>query len=107
MENKLSKQLIELGYKKHISDSYKMFHSTNVLYQKRVDDDKGIRYYINSWYYPDGHSHEEGIQIDVQLYGVENKVIMNVTMFEQDPRNAEMYLQYMWETLKLGYYELY
>lgn len=98
-------ELTSLGYKEYISDWYHKFQCTDTLYQKKVKDDKGIRYFIDIWYYPEVMEHIS-IQIECQLYNQENTAAMDITLFEQDPKKAEEYLQYMWETLKLGYYEI-
>lgn len=49
--SEVTKQLEESGYKKHVADFYKTLMHTDTLYQKRITDQSGVRYFINAWYY--------------------------------------------------------
>lgn len=104
-------QLISKGYKKYVSKSNAVFKSTDTLFQKKVVDDKGIRYFIDCWWYKEqtinGHTIPEGWQFEVQFSGDDVSKTMNVMLFEKDVDNAEQMIDHMWTVLNLGYYEEY
>lgn len=108
----LQEDLLSRGYKKHVSESNKIFKMTDTLFQKRISDEKGKKYFINLWYYAEGRhgqtSLPESIQADVQFEtdGVTDEN-MNVVLFTQDVDKIEEVFENMWVTLNLGYYELW
>lgn len=108
----LQETLISKGYKKHVSEHYKTFHATDTLFQKRISDDKGKKYFINIWYYLAGRYGNtdllESIQAEVQFEndGVTEET-MNVQLFTKDVEKIEQVFENMWKCLALGYYELW
>lgn len=108
----LQEYLILRGYEKYVAESYKTFHMSDTLFQKRITDDKGKKYYINLWYYAEGrYGHTdlpESIQAEVQFEtdGVTHEN-MSVTLFTKDVDKIEEVFENMWVTLNLGYYELW
>lgn len=108
----LQEDLLSRGYKKHVSESNKIFKMTDTLFQKRISDEKGKKYFINLWYYAEGRhgqtSLPESIQAEVQFEtdGVTHEN-MNVTLFTRDIDKIEEVFENMWVTLNLGYYELW
>lgn len=109
MENQntpLQQELLSRGYKKYTSESYR----TGTLFQKRVEDELGILYFIYAWYYPstvfnNGHEMWETIEVTVQYRDQKGDPIMNVTLFEKDIDKAEVLLAEIWCNMSLGYYE--
>lgn len=103
------KKLIQNGYKKYVSSGYNFLKNTDTLFQKKVVDDTGIRYFIDCWWYPEqkinSHFIEKSWQFEVQFYDNENNVTMNVMLFEKDVAEAEKQFDNIWKSLKLGYYE--
>lgn len=111
-ETNMQEILISKGYKKHVSEHYKVFHTTDTLFQKRISDDKGKKYFIDVWYYPAGrYGHTdlpESIQAEVQFEkdGITDEN-MNVELFTKDIDKIEEVFENMWKYLALGYYELW
>lgn len=113
MENQntpLQQELLSKGFKKHTSESYRTFKCTDTLFQKRVEDELGILYFIDAWYYPstvfnNGHEMGETIEVTVQYRDQKGDPIMNVTLFEKDIDKAEVLLAQIWCNMSLGYYE--
>lgn len=102
-------QLIRKGYKKYVSQSNTVFKMTDTLFQKKVVDDKGVRYFINCWWYKEdcvnGHTIPESWQFEVQYSANDASRTMNVTLFEKDIDKAEQMFDDMWTKLNLGYHE--
>lgn len=105
----IEKELVALGYKKHVSSSYNTFKSTDTLYQKLIADDVGKLYYINAWWYPSATYGstvlKDAVQFEVQFNGQDGNAVMDVMLFEKDPCKAESYFANMFTLLSLGYYE--
>lgn len=103
--------LIEKGYKKYVSQSNSVFKMTDTLFQKKVVDDKGVRYFIDCWWYKEetinGYTIPESWQFEVQFHGNEASQTMNVMLFEKDVDKAEQMFNDVWTKLNLGYYEEY
>ncbi|MBG23717.1 MAG: hypothetical protein CMF22_10375 [Idiomarinaceae bacterium] len=108
----LQKELIDRGYKKHVSDMYRVLEMTDTLYQKCIRDHLGNKkYYINVWYYPADRSTgldlPEGIEIRAQLHDQDDEHYMNVNPMTRDIDQAEETIEEVWEKLDMGYYERY
>lgn len=109
MENQntpLQQELLSRGYKKYTSESYR----TDTLFQKRVEDELGILYFIDVWYYPrtvfhNGNETEDTIEVTVQYRDQNGYPIMDVNLFEKDIDKAEVLLAQIWCDMSLGYYE--
>lgn len=108
----LHEQLISRGYSKHVAGHYTTFKHTDILYQKRISDSKGKKYFINIWYYPAnryGYTDlPESIQAEVQFNGdgVTDEYV-DVTLFTKDIDKIEEVFENMWVKLGLGYCELW
>lgn len=108
--SKYEKQLLDRGYRKHVSDTYNLLHMTDTLYQKRVSDDKEIRYYINVWWYPErplggmGHGLPESIQPEVQMLTKEGDHV-NIEYLSDDIEKAEDFFDDVWIQLRMDYKE--
>lgn len=107
---KLEQKLIDLGYKKHVSESNRIFKSTDTLFQKKVTDDKGIRYFIDVWYYPPqriaGRILDEGIEPEAQM-SFEDDTKMNVSFLTYDIGLFEVRFSDVWELMNCIHYELW
>lgn len=104
----LTEQLIEAGYKKHVAEFYKVFHSTDTLYQKRIDDERGKRYFINAWHYPkDEVIPFEALQFEVQFDGAMEDDVINVEISTNNYVLAEKEFDRIWKLMNYGYYELW
>lgn len=108
----LEQDLTLHGYTKHVSNSYRNFHDTDTLYQKRVDDVIGKKYFINIWYYSAqryGHADlPELIQAEVQFTGDSvTEEHLDVKLFIKDLDKIEEVFENIWVKLGLGYYELW
>jgi hypothetical protein len=108
----LQQKLESLGYTKSVQESYKIFHSTDTLFQKRIRDKKGTRYFINIWWYPTtvvkGHALNEGIQYSVQIHTEDdshNRVVNIEFGSDYSVVEAENLCDELWETLGGKYYE--
>jgi hypothetical protein len=110
MTTPLQKQLITEGYKLCESRENFLGKSTNVLYQKRIRDDNGTRYFIDAYYYPSQKYTTvvcpESFQVDAQLSWAGGDVF-NITLLDGDIKTCENRLKVMWEGLNLDYYETY
>jgi hypothetical protein len=108
----LEQELTLRGYTKHVADHYRVLNNTDTLYQKRISDSKGKKYFINIWYYPAqryGHTDlPESIQAEVQFTGdgVTDEHL-DVKLFTKDLDKIEEVFENMWVKLGLGYYELW
>lgn len=107
----LQQDLLNKGYRKHVSKHHLTFKMTDTLYQKRITDDKGTKYFVDAWYYPaiqySSVFVDESVQIECQFSGKrEGETFANVILFEKDIDQAEKTLENMWDKLELGYYEL-
>jgi len=113
MTTPLQQDLISRGYKKHVSEINKTFKMTDTLFQKRISDERGKKYYIDIWYYAAGRhgqtSLPESIQAECQFHngdGITDEP-MNVQLFIKDVDKIEEVFENMWVKLGLGYYELW
>lgn len=111
MDTALQEDLISRGYKKHVSEIHKTFKMTDTLFQKRISDDKGKKYFIDIWYYVGSPSHNfpESIQAEVQFHDGDGitEESMNVQLFIRDITKIEEVFENMWGKLGLNYYELW
>ena len=113
MTTPLQEDLISRGYKKYISEGNKIFKMTDTLFQKRISDEKGKKYYIDLWYYPAGRhgqiSLPESIQAEVQFHDGDGTTEenINVQLFIKDIDKIEEVFENMWQKLGLNYYELW
>lgn len=113
MENQntpLQQKLLSRGFKKYISEGYRNFKYTDTLFQKRVEDEFGILYFTDVWYYPptvfdNGSEIGESIEVNVRYRDQNGVPVMNVTLFEKGIDEAEDLLAKIWCNMTLGYYE--
>jgi len=122
---RLQQLLLDKGYRYHKSEGYKTLKSTEHLYQKRIRDEKGTRYFIDVWYYPvqciNGHRLAEGIQLDCHLHDNQEEFLMEVRpnipytwiqetgdkIYPEDCLDkAEGVLDGLWKFTGEGYYEM-
>lgn len=100
-----TKQLEDSGYKKYVADFYKTLMHTDTLYQKRITDQSGVRYFINAWYY-DTDILKDSIQFDVQFtINEEESIHTNVTLVTNDIKFAEVEFDKLWNRMNYEYYE--
>lgn len=106
--SKIIQKFLDSGYQKDVQDFYNAIERTNTLLQKRVEDTKGIRYFINAWYYPaqviNGHSIKEHISFKVQFKDKNGTPTADIGLFTQDIEEAESVFNDMWRKMKYGYY---
>lgn len=116
LENNITEAiLLSAGYKKYVSESTRTFKSTNTMYQKKVKDDVGVKYFINVYEYKfidRDNKKYLSYQSEVQFNGElpEDSLVTNtieVILFERNLTKVEATFENMWETLKLGYEEHY
>ena len=107
----IQQELNKKGYKKYVSESNRVFKMTDTLFQKKVVDDKGIRYFIDCWWYEqqciNGTVIPESWQFETQFHGDKIDQVIDVMLFEKDIDKAEQMFNDMWVKLGLGYYEEY
>jgi len=101
----IEKSLLEAGYKKHVSSTYEAFKCTDTLYQKRITDSNGTKYFVNAWYYAAQPYANEGVQFEVQFYNRNDEVEMDVSLFTNDVNVAESKFDLIWLNMNLGYAE--
>ena len=110
--NKYHKTLLEKGYRKHVHESYKLLHMTDTLYQKKITDSTGVRYFINIWWYPErtvgdmGHVMCESVQPEVQMT-TRDGTHVSIEYLSCDTEKAEDYFDDVWVELGMDYYERY
>lgn len=93
------------GYTKHVAEFYRTLMRTDTLYQKRITDKYGTRYFINAWYY-DNEVLKDSLQFDVQFTIDEDEQNhINVTLVTNDIRFAEAEFDKMWDRMIYEYYE--
>jgi hypothetical protein len=105
-----TQQLIDAGYRKYTGQTEKQF--SNVMYQKRVDDELGKKYFINvsEW---DNHeyrlrysdmldfSYEAGAQLTDDL-----GTVFNVELLCPDNiKSVEAFFEGLWVSKRCEYYE--
>ena len=111
-----SQQLIEAGYNRSISHGSKQF--TNVLYQKRFDDEHGKRYFINVWEwdnrdffkkrgYKSALDNDFSYQAESQFtYGY--GTVFNIELLANDSiKQIEAFFAETWDRLGCAYYETF
>lgn len=97
------KILLDNGYKKFESEHNKVLRGSSILFQKKVEDSIGIRYFINCWiYFRDGR---DVPFFESQMYNEKDVVEMDVSFFTEDYQEVESKLDNIWHKLELGYYE--
>lgn len=111
--SKYEKQLLNKGYRKSVQESYKLLHQSDTLYQKRVSDYNGVRYYINVWWYPErptggmGHgSIPESIQPEVQMLTPDGNRV-DIAYLSDDIEKAETFFDDTWVELGMEYDDEY
>ena len=104
----LKEELVNNGYRKHRHESYRVLKNTDLLYQKRVSDNKGILYFINCWVYErDGSIFKEDIpQFEVQ-YTLKDDETCNVCPFYKDIAKAESFFMKLWEKMDFDYDKIF
>lgn len=102
-------ELLTRGYRYHVDNTN--LHHTNHLYQLKVNDDDGTRYYINAYYYAETSTSvmtiPETVQFECVLYNNDSEPVINASLYTQIPVEAEAYYDVMWRGLGLGYESLY
>lgn len=102
-------QLEARGYRKSVRSSYKLWRSTDTLFQRRFEDDNGVQYFLNAWVYPEGrYGNTEiprGVSYQAQLYNDETFVDIDVTC--DTVEEAEDMIGKIWFELGYDYYELF
>jgi len=103
--SEVTKRLEESGYKKHVADFYKELMGTDTLYQKRITDEYGTRYFINAWYF-DNAIVKDSIQFDVQFtIDEDTQDHINVTLVTNDIKFTEAEFDKLWNRMNYEYYE--
>lgn len=96
------------GYKRH-KDYLKHAYC---LYQKRIEDEKGIKYFINYYLY---HDEKENITFEVDLQFELEDCVMNIDLFNFEIEKfiypvaeaIESKVEDIWQKLGAKYYEEY
>ena len=92
------KILKENGYKKYQD----LLYTSDCLYQKRITDEKGIKYFINFYKY--GQEYEVRMDIEKDIYSLELTLYAfnsQTTSLEKVEKDIES----MWKDLDCDYYE--
>lgn len=102
----ISEQLLESGYKKHVSEHYRLLKMTDTLYQKRVDDSYGVKYYVNAWYYPERMMPNtaicpEGVMFETQYRDGDDYITVELSTSDIDKAEEEFYK--IWQLMGYGY----
>lgn len=104
MTTPLQQTLLDSGYTKHVSNSYKTFHSTDTLFQKCIRDNNGKKYFINMWWYDfsfmENYPVKESIQTEVQ-FTLKDGERVDITSFYKDIDKIELQMEEFW--VKMGF----
>jgi len=100
--SELTDELLAKGYKKHVSETYNILKSTSILYQKRITDGHGTRYFINAWYY-DSDLVKDTVQFDVQ-FTMDDDQVVDVCLPTNDIDFAEAEFDRIWTGMLYNYY---
>lgn len=104
----IEKILENSGYKRYDD----VFRSAYCLYQKRIEDAKGIKYFINYYLYRD---EKDNITFEVDLQFELDDCVMNITLFNFKIEELiypvveaiEAKVEDIWQKLGVKYYEEY
>lgn len=101
-------KLLQHGYTKSVCRTYKAIMSTDTLYQKRVRDDEGTKYFINAWYYPPlqlpgRDTIKATVKFESQMECEGNTV--DVSPIGVDVENAERLFEKLWWDMGGCHYE--
>ncbi len=105
----LQKKLIDNGYKKDVSDLNRTMKMTDTMFWKSVSDQRGKKYHIEIYYYPEGKCGRiplpETIQAEARFHagdGITDEP-MFVQLSTKDIDKIEAVFEKMWSTLGIGY----
>jgi hypothetical protein len=108
----IQERLIKEGYVKSVGEHYRFMHESDTLFQKRIKDNKGTRYFINVWWYPEraigSHTLKEDIQYDITIHTIDDsydKVVSLEWNSGYTVLEAEELADKLWEVLGGAYYE--
>lgn len=104
----IEKILENSGYKRYNDN----FRNAYCLYQKRIEDAKGIKYFINYYLYRD---EKDNITFEVDLQFELDDCVMNITLFNFKIEELiypvveaiEAKVEDIWQKLGVKYYEEY
>lgn len=104
----IQQQLTIAGYMLHRHDYHKILKGTELLYQKKISDEKGIRYFINCWVYEkDGELFKEDMPLFEVQFTMKDGEKCDVEPFYKDIQQVEAFFDKLWKNMQFGYYELY
>ena len=95
--------LLDAGYTKFVSEVYKTLFGTDVLFQKRVEDSYGIRYFIDCWYFS-----KQTVVFKANFYSDTGLNVFSVDLYTREIEEAEEQLADIWYKMSYsltGYYE--
>jgi len=105
-------QLIAAGYRKSKSPGSKQF--TDILYQKRIDDTNGKKYFINIWEW-DNREHKRrnpelpmndfSYQADAQMTDRHGSTFNMEMLSPESVERVEAFMESTWRLLECEYYE--
>lgn len=98
----IEKELVANGYKRSTCSYGMAFKGTEILYQKRITDNHGTRYFISCWYYSKCSITPETIQFEVQ-FTLKDGESMDVTSFYKCVYKSEILFENIWTKLECGY----
>ena len=108
----IREELESKDYRKHVAEMYYALKRTNTLYQKRIADSKGTRYFINVWWYPadtiNGYSLNEGWQYEIQLHTADDSHDKTVDVEwgkDRSLEESELLADELWKFMGGHYYE--
>lgn len=99
-------QLLYTGYTKYLTEHK---YNSDVFYQKKFTDAKGIRYFLEFLHYPtilysNGNSIGESFSMEMVI----NDLHVNFMLHYVDCiKSSEVYADKVWKALGSIYYELY
>lgn len=108
MNADIKKQLTNAGYVLFRFECYRILKNTDLLYQKKISDGRGIRYFINCWVYEkDGALFTEDTPCFEVQFTMKDGTECNVEPFYKEIQQVEDFFNKMWKNMEFGYYELY
>ena len=95
--------LLDAGYTNIVSESCSTVVKTDVLYQKRIEDSWGTRYFINCYSFG-----KEPVVFKTDFYSGTGQKVFSVELYTHDIEEAEDQLDDIWYKMSFsltGYYE--
>tara|TARA_B100002019_G_C21107384_1_gene516634 strand:+ start:477 stop:824 length:348 start_codon:yes stop_codon:yes gene_type:complete len=103
--------LLESGFVKDVRSQYVTFQNTDTLYQKKVCDDKGVRFFLNAWYHKEKqiaqHTIPASFSFELQFSQDEGETVININILTDNHEVAEAKANEIWQKLNCDYTKKY